>query len=112
TRHTLNFRGGSDIVRYFVSGAYFNETGLFRVHDEYNNNSDLNRYNLRSNIDIDLTSSTLLRIDLSGQYLQANRPRIPTGDIFRDMYSTPPHMVPAVYSDGTVPQAPSEALTP
>lgn len=112
TRHTLNFRGGSDIVRYFVSGAYFNETGLFRVHDEYNNNSDLNRYNLRSNIDIDLTSSTLLRIDLSGQYLQANRPRIPTEDIFRDMYSTPPHMVPAVYSDGTVPQAPSEALTP
>ncbi len=112
TRHTLNFRGGGDRMKFFVSGAYFGETGLFKVHDEYNNNSNLNRYNLRTNVDIDLTKSTLLRIDLSGQYLQANRPRVSTELIFRDMYSTPPHMVPAVYSDGTVAQYPNEPLTP
>ena len=29
-RYTLNVRGGTDKARYFVSGAYFSETGIFK----------------------------------------------------------------------------------
>src|SRR5690606_29528590 len=28
TRHTLNFRGGGERMRFFASGAYFGESGL------------------------------------------------------------------------------------
>lgn len=101
-RHTLNFRGGSERVRYFVSGAYFGETGLYVVSDEYNNNAGLKRYNLRSNIDIDFTKSTLLSVDLSGQYLLTNYPRSETYDLIRWFTQTPPHIVPYKYSDGSL----------
>src|SRR5690606_28486400 len=82
TRHTLNFRGGGERMRYFVSGAYFGESGLYKENNEFNNNAGLNRYNLRSNVDIDVTNSLLLRIDLSGQYLNVNRPPYSSEEIF------------------------------
>ncbi len=100
TRHTLNFRGGIERARYFVSGAFFNETGLFNVYDKYSGNSDLNRYNLRSNIDIDITRTTLLKLDLSGQYLQANRPIHDPITVLGLFSQTPPHIIPYRYSDG------------
>lgn len=102
TRHTLNFRGGGERMRYFVSGAYFGESGLYKENNEFNNNAGLNRYNLRSNVDIDVTNSLLLRIDLSGQYLNVNRPPYSSEEIFAGIYSSPPHAIPVMYSDGSM----------
>ncbi|SFS69159.1 TonB-linked outer membrane protein, SusC/RagA family [Porphyromonadaceae bacterium NLAE-zl-C104] len=107
TRHTLNFRGGTDRARYFVSGAYYSESGYFKSNPEYDNNSTLNRYNLRSNIDIDITDNTLMRVDFSGQYLTQNRSRQTSQDIFNRISRIPPYLIPAVYSDGTFAQHPS-----
>lgn len=103
TRHTLNFRGGGEKARFFVSGAYFNESGLFKNNPvaDYENNIGLRRYNLRSNVDLDITKTTLLRVDLSGQYLETNYPGTGTGDIFQRMTIAPPYLFPMVYSDGT-----------
>lgn len=107
TRHTLNFRGGNERARFFVSGAYFGESGLYKVNNEFNNNAGLNRYNLRSNVDIDVTKSTLLRIDLSGQYLETNNARNASNAIFERISRIPPHLFPAIYSDGTLAEHPS-----
>ena len=103
TRHTLNFRGGGEKARFFVSGAYFGESGIFKSNPlaDYNNNIGLKRYNLRSNIDLDVTSTTLLRIDLSGQYLETNYPGVGTEALFQSMTQTPPYLFPMVYSDGS-----------
>lgn len=107
TRHTLNFRGGTERARYFVSGAYFSESGYFKSNPDYDNNSTLDRYNLRSNIDIDITENTLIRVDFSGQYLTQNRGRQTSQDIFNRISRIPPYLIPAVYSDGTFSQHPS-----
>lgn len=101
-RHTLNFRGGGERMRYFVSGAYFGESGLYKVNSDYNNNANLNRYNLRSNIDIDLTKSLLMKVDLSGQYLKVNRPYVTSDQVFTGIYGSPPHVIPVIYSDGSM----------
>lgn len=101
TRHTLNLRGGGEKMRYFVSGAYFGESGLYKVNNEYNNNAGVKRYNLRSNVDIDITQHMLLRADLSGQYLQVNRPPFDTDRLFTGIFSSPPHVIPIIYSDGS-----------
>lgn len=101
TRHTINFRGGGEKMRYFVSGAYFGESGLYKVNNEYNNNASVKRYNLRSNVDIDITKDLLLRADLSGQYLQVNRPPFDTDRLFTGIFSSPPHVIPVIYSDGS-----------
>lgn len=107
TRHTLNFRGGTDRARYFVSGAYYSESGYFKTNPEYDNNARVSRYSLRSNIDIDVTENTLMRVDFSGQYLSQNRPRNGTQDIFNRISRIPPYLIPPVYSDGTFAQHPS-----
>ncbi|WP_255524564.1 hypothetical protein [Pedobacter riviphilus] len=62
TRHTLNFRGGGDIAKFFVSGAYYQENGVFKSNPNniYDNNLGLKRYNLRSNIDLNVTKTTVL----------------------------------------------------
>lgn len=59
-QHNLSVRGGGDAVRYFVSGSWFNQSGILES-DEI----DLDRYNLRSNLDISLTDKLDLGLDLS-----------------------------------------------
>lgn len=103
-RYTLSVRGGTERARYFVSGAYYKENGIFQNlnKDDYNNNIDLQRFNLRSNIDFDATKTTLIKVDISGQYLMTNYPGVGTSTIFRGMCTTPPYLIPMVYSDGTI----------
>ena len=103
-RYTLNIRGGSEKARYFVSGAFYKENGIFESNPDetYDTNIGVERYNLRSNIDLDVTKTTLLRVDVSGQYLMTNYPGTGTGDIFKSMLLTPPFLMPMKYSDGTL----------
>ena len=102
-RYTLNVRGGTERARYFVSGAFYQENGIFKdFGNDYDNNIGLKRYNLRSNIDFDATKTTTVKVDLSGQYLQTNYPGTGTSTIFTTMCRTPSYIMPAVYSDGTI----------
>ncbi|WP_430812786.1 MULTISPECIES: TonB-dependent receptor [unclassified Carboxylicivirga] len=109
-RYTLNVKGGTERARYFVSGAYYNESGLFQQNptDKYDTSIGLNRYNLRSNIDLDVTRTTLVKVDLAGQYLENTFPGTGTPQIFRSMLITPPHVFPAYYSDGVIATYPQE----
>ncbi len=103
SRYTVNFRGGSDKVRFFTSGAYFKENGIFQSNpmENYNSNIGLDRFNLRSNIDMQLTNSTQLSVDMSGQYLRRNQPGFTSDDIFAFISRYPVHIIPMVYSDGS-----------
>ncbi|MGN6493178.1 MAG: SusC/RagA family TonB-linked outer membrane protein [Agriterribacter sp.] len=108
TRHTLNFRGGTERARFFVSGAYFQESGIYKSSADYNSNAGLKRYNLRSNVDLDITKTTLLRVDISGQYLQTNYPANGSTNLFERFSRIPPHLIPPVYSDGTIAAHPNQ----
>jgi hypothetical protein len=51
-RAQLSFTGGGDNATYNVSGAYFNEDGIYRTRspeNKYNTNSTYERYNYRAN---------------------------------------------------------------
>lgn len=102
-RYTIHFRGGSEKMRFFVSGAYYAEDGIYRSNaiDKYDANIDLKRFNLRSNIDMTLTKTTQLSVDLSGQYLMKNNPGYSSDLIFSYITHSPTHVIPMFYSDGT-----------
>ncbi len=102
-RYTVNFRGGSEKTRFFASGAYYQESGIFKSNplENYDANIGLKRYNLRSNIDMDITKTTELSIDLAGQYKTQNNPGNTSDQIFRHIVLFPTHLVPFIWSDGT-----------
>ena len=65
----INFSGGSDNVRYFVSGQYTSEDGRYRTsssENKYNTNTTYERWNYRANVDMNLTRSTILKVSVGG----------------------------------------------
>ena len=102
-RYTIHFRGGSEKARFFVSGTYFDEEGIYRSNpiEQYDANIHLKRYNVRSNIDLNVTPSTQLSVDLSGQYRMKNSPGFSSDEIFSYIIHCPTHVIPMVYSDGS-----------
>ena len=71
SQHNINISGGQSRVRYFVSGGFFNQTGLFKdtkdVVDAFSPQSMFRRYNLRSNFNFDVTKRLKIILDLSSQ---------------------------------------------
>lgn len=102
-RVTINMRGGNDKAKFFVSGAYYSESGIFSSNpiESYDANIGLDRYNIRSNIDLNVTQTTKLSLDLSGQYRNMNNPGNSSDAIFSALTLFPVHHIPMYYSDGT-----------
>lgn len=107
-RVTLNLRGGSERVKYFVSGAFYNENGIFdsKAIDKYDANIGLSRYNIRSNVDIAVTKTTDLAVDMSGQYIESSYPGVGTDQIFTNIFFYSPHIFPLRFSDGKFAETP------
>ncbi|MCK9412539.1 MAG: SusC/RagA family TonB-linked outer membrane protein [Prolixibacteraceae bacterium] len=69
TAHNLNFSGGSKNVKYFVSLGYLWQDGIlneFIPKSDISNNPSYKRTNFRSNIDVTVTPTTQLNVQLGG----------------------------------------------
>ena len=68
TQHNLNISGGTKNVKYFVSLGFLYQDGFFKKFKElnYNNNYEYTRYNYRANLDVNLTKSTVLKLNIGG----------------------------------------------
>ncbi len=70
TQHNINVSGGTKKAKYFVSAGYLFEDGLFKKFDNpygYTTTPSYNRYNFRSNVDLNLTSDLSFSIKLGGR---------------------------------------------
>lgn len=103
-RVNLSISGGGKMVRYYISGSYYSEGGIFNAQKgtQYNPSLRYNKFSFRSNLDIDLSSSTILNLNLSNQYETKNRPGTGLGDFWQRCIDVPPIAMPTVYSDGTI----------
>ena len=75
----LQISGGNNRARYYVSFSYLRQEGIWNEKGTgWNKNFDtqhmLNRYNLRSNIDIDVTKYLNVSLDLGGRIDNINQP--------------------------------------
>lgn len=109
TKINVNVSGGSKKVRYYVGGSYYSEGGIFNVAQnlDYSPQINYDKFNFRSNVDVDFTKSTVLNISLSTQYTSRNSPACDLSEIYTHVMYTTPVAVPTVFSDGSlaVPQA-------
>ena len=97
TQHNFTMSGGTKTVRYFVSLGAYTQEGLYRVYEtDYNSNYRYNRYNYRINLDVDITKSTLMKINLGGRLSNQRTPNYNNatstdlGKFFQEIYNTVP----------------------
>lgn len=107
--YNLSASGGSQDVQYYVAGTYTVDNGVLKEagQNDFNNNIKLQNYSIRSNINLNLTSSTEAIIRVYGQFdnysgpvggYDGNGNRINGGQrIFNAAVWSNPVKFPAVY---------------
>jgi TonB-linked SusC/RagA family outer membrane protein len=92
------FSGGGKTSKYFVALNYQQENGLFDntdIDDRYTSDLNYDKFNFRTNLDIDLTSSTLLQVNLGGVLDNRSWPGVNVNDRIMDaLYSVPSGVFP------------------
>ena len=88
----INITGGTKRVRYFTSLGSLNQDGLFKNYDErYNGNYYFKRYNYRTNLDVDFSSTTFMKINLGGSNEERNQANVDDqSQLFRYIYWATP----------------------
>jgi len=85
-QHNFNFSGGSDKVDYFVNFGYTQQDGFFK-------SGDLNyeRFNLRSNINAEITKNLHLSLNVNGIMDNKHRPLTNTFEIYGYLWRSIPN---------------------
>jgi len=102
----IDVSGGTKKLRYFVTGGMFSQNGLVRNFDdpfnEVNTNYFYRRFNYRTNLDFDVTSTTNLRLDMTSRFMNINEPSSygTTGEIY-NFAKMRPYSAPFLNPDGT-----------
>lgn len=74
TQHNMTVSGGAERVKYFVSLGYLYQEGMLKSFENYNANYTYDRYNYRANVDVDVTPTTLLRLNMGGRVGKKRQP--------------------------------------
>jgi TonB-linked SusC/RagA family outer membrane protein len=74
----VDISGGTKRLRYFVTGGFFSQNGLTKnfedPYGEVNTDYFYRRFNFRTNLDFDVTSTTKVRLDMSSRFMNINEP--------------------------------------
>ena len=107
----INISGGTKFVKYFASADYVHEGDLFRVYDNgrgYNSGYGYDRINVRSNLDFNITKTTVLKINLAGSngirkapWTNSSQSEWQIGQQWSGVYNIPPDVFLPQYSDGS-----------
>jgi len=98
-RGNLSIHGGGGVARYYVAGSYGNDNGILRTDIKNNNNNNVKfqNYQLRSNVNINLTDQTELVVRLSGNFNEYNGPRTNNASFSTDLYNLALHTSPVAF---------------
>lgn len=106
TRVTLDINGGSEKLRYSFVAAYYNERGIMKrdKNQSWDSSLTVDRFNMRSNVDMNLTPTTLVQFNIGGYLQKRMSPPQSIDDLFDSAFSTPPFVHPTIYENGKIPK--------
>lgn len=95
----LNVSGGGKIATYYIAGSFDHETGLLKVdrRNNFNNNIDIKRTQMRSNVTFKITPTTTLDTRISGRFERYTGPSAEASDLFQQIMMSNPVDFPPVY---------------
>jgi len=112
-QYNVNASGGNERVAYFTSFGYHHDGDMFDIAEkkDFDPRTYQKRYNWRSNLDFNLTKSTKLGVNLSGDFRDWNGNKVTsevpsgadaswTSKSFTDIFNTPQVGAPPLLSDG------------
>ncbi len=106
----VNVSGGTKFVKYFASIDFVKEGDLFKIMNSgrgYEGGFGYNRINVRSNLDFQITKTTVLKVNLAGSNGQRKHPLANSGDLWQEQqrwagaYNIAPDVFMPQYSDGS-----------
>jgi len=98
-RLNFNVSGGGKVSRYYIAATYNQDNGILNVdkRNNFNNNIDLDRYLLRSNININITSTTEAIVRLHGTFDEYNGPIYSGSQLYQRVMRSDPVNFPPYY---------------
>ncbi|MBV8253967.1 MAG: TonB-dependent receptor [Chitinophaga sp.] len=94
TNHSLSVRGGSEAVKFFISGQYLSQQSNWANSDE-----NFKNYNLRSNIDANVSKNLKLTFDMAARKEERQYPAISPNSILHETVSMYP-FIPVHWTNG------------
>lgn len=99
-QHNVNISGGTKKTRYYTSVGYLNQNGLMqdfssKLNRSLDNNYKYDRFNLRSNIDVEVTPTTNIGVMINGIISKTNDPQFG----WSALVSSTPMSYPFLYGD-------------
>ncbi len=103
TINNVNISGGNEIIRYFLNVGYTSQSGLFKEDPsyKYRTNTRSDRYNFRSNTDVNITKDLVFNLSLGGIFQDKTYPGTASNSIFAAMRQNSPISSPVRNPDGT-----------
>ncbi|SFS32615.1 TonB-linked outer membrane protein, SusC/RagA family [Porphyromonadaceae bacterium NLAE-zl-C104] len=87
----ISIRGGGERARYFLNAGYFGDDGNLKDYglNDYASNINLKRYNFRSNIDVSLTKSTTLNLEIGANLTDIHEPGVGNRTLYSTWFASP-----------------------
>jgi TonB-linked SusC/RagA family outer membrane protein len=103
-RYNLNVSGGGTVVNYYISGSYNRDNGILKVPElnNFNNNIQIDRYNLRSNLNIKVTPTTEVEFKFNSDFERYNGPITSGSEIFKKVMNVNPVEFPTFYEPDSI----------
>lgn len=98
-RVNMNVSGGGKLARYYIAASFSKDNGNLKSNsmNGFDNNINLRSYQLRSNININLTKTTEAVVRLSGTFDDYRGP-LDGGDVmYKKIVRSNPVLFPAYY---------------
>lgn len=86
SRHSLTVSGGTDVVKYFLSGGLLTQ-GSILTNDDI---SKYKQYNFRSNVDVQVTKRFSIGLDLAGRRQNTNFTYLDQNTLYQSAVAAPP----------------------